>query len=234
MTSIPSKQSETDDEIDYHFSSMISCLDASGSSTEWIVDSWAVGHMTSHASSLVNAASLVGTHNISLPTGAGVGISKKVQVHLTLTLTLNDVLCVPSFKHNLLSVQRLLRENKFDVQFFPTYCVLSDKHTKRIHATGFSKNGLHYVNSACPLNIAYLSGDCNAACAGNDSDLVLWHHRLGHASMSSLKHISCIKNTMSHSSTVSVSFPMSKFTRLFFYKSTSQASSPFSLLCLDI
>lgn len=36
-------------------------------------------------------------------------------------LTLNDVLYVPKFKHNLLFVQRILKENDCDVQFFAAY-----------------------------------------------------------------------------------------------------------------
>lgn len=90
------KQSETDDEIDYHFSGMMSCLTVGGNSTEWIVDSGASDHMTPYFSTLVNAAPLTGTHSINLPTGDGVIISQKGQDCSSPYLLYRIRVCLPA------------------------------------------------------------------------------------------------------------------------------------------
>lgn len=47
--------SETDEEIDYHFSGMLSLSHAKGQSCEWIVDSGASNHMTPHLSAMLHS-----------------------------------------------------------------------------------------------------------------------------------------------------------------------------------
>lgn len=145
-----SKQSDTDEELDYHFSGMISCLSAVCASTEWIVDSGASDYMTPHFSVLMNTQQLPGNQHINLPNGEKIVVAKKGQMFLAPSLTLDNVLCVPSFKHNLLSVQRLLTNNNCEVVFHPTYCTITDKVTKCVHAVGIARNGLYYVDIAAP------------------------------------------------------------------------------------
>lgn len=102
------KQSYAYDELDVHFSEMISCLSAQSLLTKWIVDSGASDHMTYNLDSLQHCTPFLANSKINLPTGDNVVISHVGKVSLAPGLVLDKVLYVPAFKHNLLSVQKLL------------------------------------------------------------------------------------------------------------------------------
>lgn len=144
------------------------------------------------------------------------------------------MLGVPTFKHNLLYVQCLLKENNCKVQFFPTYCTISDKSSKLVHAIGIARNGLYYVDSADPIKKVKMPVECNVVSKNSNNELALWHHRLEHASISSIKHIDFLKQCASKQSSLCVSCPMAKFTRLSFQNSSSHAKESFELLHMDI
>lgn len=107
-----------------------------------------------------------GTH-INLPTGSTAAISYTGTVAISPTLSLNDVLCVPNFKHNLLSVQKLLKHNSCEVKFLPTHCIILDNESQTVIAVGEAKHGLYYlVNTSEPskwlLNLHQTSPACFA------------------------------------------------------------------------
>ncbi|XP_043705477.1 cysteine-rich receptor-like protein kinase 15 [Telopea speciosissima] len=58
--------------------------------------------------------------------------------------TLERVLLVPSFKYNLLSINKLTTSSKFLVTFAVDSCLFQDPHSKRTVATG-SKHGVFYL-----------------------------------------------------------------------------------------
>ncbi|XP_074356780.1 uncharacterized protein LOC141696550 [Apium graveolens] len=72
-------QSETDDEIDYHFSGMLYSNKDNSNANEWIIDSGATHHMTGNIWALKIASKLSGAQSINLPTGEGIDISHKGQ-----------------------------------------------------------------------------------------------------------------------------------------------------------
>ncbi|KAL8144834.1 hypothetical protein AgCh_003157 [Apium graveolens] len=106
----PVKNSDSYEELDVHFSGMISGH-LSNNSLDWIVDSGASNHMTPCLSLLSNTSSFAQSHSINLPTGDSVVISHTGSVVVMPGITLKNVLCVPTFKHNLLSVQKLVQDN---------------------------------------------------------------------------------------------------------------------------
>lgn len=124
------KESETDEEIDYHFSGMLSLSHTNAHSCEWIVDSGASDHMTPLLSSMIQSTAARSSQKINHPTGTTAVITHTGTILFPSGLTLNKVLCVPSFQHNLLSVQRLIADNNCEVQFFSTHCTIVDKSTK--------------------------------------------------------------------------------------------------------
>lgn len=62
-------------------------------------------------------------------------------------LILDNVLCVPNFQHNLLSVQKLIKDSNCEIQFLPTTCHIIDRDTKMVRRSGKAKNGLYYLKS---------------------------------------------------------------------------------------
>lgn len=66
-----------------------------------------------------------------------------VKLVLTPTITLNYVLYVPEFKHNLLSVGKLLDQNHFVAKFEHNLCVSRDLTTSKVLAVGQRHQGLY-------------------------------------------------------------------------------------------
>ncbi|KNA06657.1 hypothetical protein SOVF_178910, partial [Spinacia oleracea] len=132
VQSKPSLHSETDDELDLHFSGMASCHHAKGGNTDWIIDFGASDHMTFQLQKMTDTIVTPSHLTINLPTGDTAPITHIGKVILQSGLSLNNVLCVLAFQNNLLSVQKLVTDNDCEIQFFPSYCVIVDKSHKAV------------------------------------------------------------------------------------------------------
>lgn len=192
------KGSHTDEEIDSHFSGMISYNSAVKASNTWIIDSAASDHMTSCLDNLLTPKPIANSIAINLPTGDSVVISHTGNVLLETGFILNNVLCVPNFRHNLLSVQRLVKETNCEAHFYPAHCVILDATTKELKGLGKAENGLYYLinhltekipstwlQSKVAANSTTVIDNAKKQVDQNQTDaeklLELWHHRLGHA-----------------------------------------------------
>ena len=104
----PSKQhsSDIEEEIDHAYAGMTFCYHADVTQEAWIIDSGASDHMTGIIGLLLNPVHQNQHSKINLPNGETSVISHKRSVSIS-PLTLKDVLHIPSFKHNLLFVQKL-------------------------------------------------------------------------------------------------------------------------------
>lgn len=67
-TMMNEKGSKTGDEIDHHFSGMISCFHTADLTEEWIVDSGASDHITSSLSKLSDVIRVPNSPKMKLPT----------------------------------------------------------------------------------------------------------------------------------------------------------------------
>ncbi|KAL8098649.1 hypothetical protein AgCh_031420 [Apium graveolens] len=74
------KESDTDEELDMHFSGIISS-NTSSIKNDWIIDSGASDHMTACLNSLHDIVPVAKTHQIKLPTGDSVLITHTVDDH---------------------------------------------------------------------------------------------------------------------------------------------------------
>jgi len=99
-----------------HMTGMISALNALNQGV-WILDSGANEHMSSGLTFLHDLTRLACPMMINLPDGTQVEVTHSGKLRITGRLVLNDVLLVPKFKFNLLSIKRLCEQLHSTIQF---------------------------------------------------------------------------------------------------------------------
>ena len=141
--------------------------------------------------------------------------------------TLKDALDIPKFRHNLLSVGRLVDNTKFLAIFSQEGFTFQDPITRKQLFSGNKEGSLykaHMTNTRHTVDSVF----CNAIAA---EDLKLFDARLGHPSSSKLAHLDKCTGT---SNFVRDTCAMAKFHRLPFPVSTSKAAKAFDLVHVDL
>ncbi|KAL2898914.1 Retrovirus-related Pol polyprotein from transposon TNT 1-94 [Bienertia sinuspersici] len=60
-------------------------------------------------------------------------------------LTLKNVMYMPSFKHNLLSVQKLTDEQRCEVVFHSQFCLIYEDESEKVRGVGKAKKGVYFL-----------------------------------------------------------------------------------------
>ena len=100
------------------------CFLTSFSSGDWIIDSGASDHITPDLGVLTSVQKLSIPGFITMPNGKHSRIEHIGSVQLSPTLLLTNVLHVPDFQFNLLSVHKLCTQVAGKIIFTPTDCIL--------------------------------------------------------------------------------------------------------------
>uniref|UniRef100_A0A2N9GSX8 Integrase catalytic domain-containing protein n=1 Tax=Fagus sylvatica TaxID=28930 RepID=A0A2N9GSX8_FAGSY len=136
-------------------------------------------HMTGNSSLLSHTSSPCSPSFVTVANGTKTPVQGKGTV-TTSDLTLSDVLYLPEFPFNLLSVHKLTLALNCSVAFYPSHCEFQDLKTKRMIGGGFVKDGLYYFQPS--------STSVPSALHSTNSPYQ-WHCRLGHPSSVNLKHL---------------------------------------------
>ena len=128
---------------------------------------------------------------------------------LSSTLTLCGVLYLPTFKFNLISVNRLCATSSLQFLFTTHSCYLQDLKSHKIIARGRLIGTLYILNTGMlnPITVykdtitnngAALHSSSTTFASPNVStnmiDVSLWYRQLGHASITALHHIFFLLN----------------------------------------
>ncbi|KAL2235368.1 UNVERIFIED_CONTAM: Retrovirus-related Pol polyprotein from transposon RE1 [Sesamum indicum] len=208
-------------------------------SVSWIVDTGATSHMCGDVKLFQSLTSLKAPKCIYLPNNSTTLATQSGDIQLCFTLTLTNVLLVPSFPHNLLSVSQLCSSHNLSFSFHNSFCVLQDLKADRVLAIGKQHKHLYYLEPLSFVSVpTHTNLDVvhalNSASAVNKNDFILWHQRLGHSSPDVMKHIITVdisKPPKEHTCSIC---PLAKQTRVPFCLSTSSTVSCFDLIHVDI
>ncbi|KAL3511008.1 hypothetical protein ACH5RR_030409 [Cinchona calisaya] len=97
----------------------------------WILDSGATDHMTSHPS-LLSKSQPSFSHTVNLPNGTSTPITYTGNIVFNRDITLENVLCVPTFRLNLISASKITKGLNCSVTLFPDSCILQDSTTGKM------------------------------------------------------------------------------------------------------
>lgn len=185
--------------------------------------------------------------SISLPNSFKVIVTHIGNISLLPNLTLINVLHVPAFKYNLLSMHKLCNQINRNVLFTSSQCLLQDLLTKRVVAFGevrkglyllhptISKTSLNSVNQSMSFSQGRNSSFIPVSCpviTRTVSDVSLWHMRLGHLPLSVMKFFNFIKHP-SESTLICHVCPQAKQTRSTFPTSSIKTKGLFDLIHID-
>jgi len=128
---------------------MANCFSTNASLHRWIIDSGASHHITADKHLLANSRCTTDPHHdkVNLPTGDKATISHIGEISLFDNETVKDVLCVPDFKFNLLSVSQITRELSCFVSFYPDLCVFQDLYSGRVKGIGREEGSLYILRN---------------------------------------------------------------------------------------
>lgn len=143
------------------------------------------------------------------------------------SLTLHNVLYMPNFHVNLISIAKLVSSNNYSVHFTADTCQIMQNLSKAMIGTTRLQQGLYVLNSAHqPSSYNSIANDtCN-----------LWNYRLGHISDISLNivtklfpFIPCTKNNKPYESC-----HFGKQKKLPFSHSNTPSCAPFEILHANV
>jgi hypothetical protein len=204
-------------------------------SRSWIINSGATYHISSKLfSDKHNKCTLP---PVLLPNGEKAKIVAKGSLPLNSVYYLHNVLCVPTFKVDLISVSHLTRDLNCLIIFFPYWCLLQDLVTRRMIGLGKQHNGLYYlVALATKQNMTNPSSTITQpTCHLTISSTNLRHNRLGHTSPSRLRFIAkFFKKFSIQSNTICSVCHLAKQSRLPFNPSVISSTKPFAMIHCDI
>ncbi|KAL2929782.1 Retrovirus-related Pol polyprotein from transposon TNT 1-94 [Bienertia sinuspersici] len=181
---------------------------------------------------------------VILPNGRVKEVKCAGKVKLLPDFEINEALLIPDFKHNLLSVSKLVEKHNIKVIFDANGCKIQDLTTKKEIGEGVLDNGIYKLRRKEENEVAqkrrdyYVMNNEHYVYGVNRSrnvekELFLIHNRLGHISMSKMKHLSfCnVKNLKVYDCDILV---VSKHHRLPLKPSKSITGKPLQLIHMDL
>ncbi|GJY64728.1 retrovirus-related pol polyprotein from transposon RE2 [Tanacetum coccineum] len=156
----------------------ISALEFSNLHDFWIVDSGATDHISNKLTNVSDFIPFPNPSFVSVANGKGARVLGKGKINLVSKSVESDVLYVPSFPFQLLSVKKLTSSLNCQALFTPSKVIFQDPVTKRMIGEGFLINGLYYFFPDHKISQGF------QAYISPNNEHILWHCRVGHPSES--------------------------------------------------
>lgn len=107
-------------------------------SHDWIVDSGATNHITYKSDMLFDKKSMPSNsyNQVYLPNGDKTTVSHTWSCNINEHERVEDVLVIPKFKNNLLSLSKITKSRNCSVSFFPDFFVFRDLYNGQVKVIG--------------------------------------------------------------------------------------------------
>ncbi|CAM8984340.1 unnamed protein product [Rhodiola kirilowii] len=198
-------------------------------SLDWVIDSGATDHFTYNLDLLDDVYKVSTACSVLLPNGETSRVKYAGKVALTKSLILHDVLYVPAFKFNLISISKLTGSSGCSVEFSKGCCVIQDHAHKINLGIGRLVKGLYWLKNAD------LSHTITCTATIKDVTTAVWHRRMGHLPINKLKKMFSNISTQSKDCDLHCPVcPMTKQTRLVFPSSVHKSIKPLELIHADV
>jgi len=201
----------------------------------WILDTGASDHMSSKSTFLHDLRPLTYPMMVNLPNGTKVQVTQSGSLRITDGMGLHNVLLVPEFQFNLLSIRRLCDQLRSTVQFLDTRVLLQAPSQRKPLVIGRAYQGLYVLDKkllADSGSTTQYSHFCNNV--SSSVSFNIWHQRLGHMSCNKMKLVPGVHfpSTVINDIVCEVC-PKAKQPRLPFPVSHSMSTEIFQLLHVD-
>lgn len=209
-----------------HFSSVFAL-----STVDWVVDTGAIDHVSYSMQNFKNSHPVFNMY-VQLHTSVKLQVSHVGEVQLYPNLTITNVLYVPEFHFNLLSVSRLTLTTSYCLMYSGDNCLIEDQFSMILIGYAKLKAGLFILQ---PTNyFPALPSLVNTYAVSTVKGFDLWHFCLGHASVERIQKIHQLDSNVSSSSFAYDLCPMAKQKRLPFSEHVKNSISAFDLIHVDL
>lgn len=217
-------------------------------SMSWIIDSGASNHMCYNKYFLFEIHKLDFPHHITLSNGEYTTTYEIGSTLIAENVFIHNVLYVPLFKYNLLSIRRLCRDLNAFVVFSESHCfvlhgfsqerssVLGRHHDEFyfIHSQQHHKNStVLVVSTTTPLSSSAMVTISLCNVVSNDTHVSLWHKRLGNLPMYMLKTFDFVNKGNVDKDFFCDVCPMARQKKLPFGYSSVNTTSSFDMIHVD-
>ena len=127
-----------------------------------------------------------GNLKVKIANGTLSPVAGKGSIRISESITLNPVLHVPNLSCNLLSISQLTKKSNCSAKFLSSHCVFQDLSSGKTIGSAKEREGLYYFDETDVLGQSSPTV-CNSTSYSKDSELLLWHKRMGHPSFQYLK-----------------------------------------------
>lgn len=134
----------------------------------WIIDTGASHHMCYDRLLMHDIHPIAHSFHVALPNNHVILVTHVGSVRLGSQLVLHEVLLVPDFKCNLLSISKLTSELHCKVVFTHDSCVFQDQNQVTL-ATGLEKEGLYFFFLQSPSSVSVSSANSAVSYCFNSS-----------------------------------------------------------------
>lgn len=102
----------------------------------WIIDTGTTTHMCANPNLFSKLKEIMHYTSVKLPDNRTKQITQEGNIRLCSTIILENVLYVPCFRYNLISVNKLTANTQSRFIFYPNYCLLQDQKTDHVLLKG--------------------------------------------------------------------------------------------------